>query len=275
MINPTICWNNLLVGCTYIVNLGTDSTNAPFSNAWNGRTSRPALPIADANGDFQVTFTLTNSQTGYGTLPYGWGAYGGIQAVNSFIMGASRADPLGARFLGGNIKLEANTGAWVTVLDEAMVFPINMSSFFNVAAHTGTVTYRLTIYNQPPNQTVSVPEMFLGEKIQLGGIAYGFDPYGENTKFDRVEAWNGNTYDTVRFTKFTAKPSWDVMPNDMRVTVDFFREGVVEKVGAFWWCFDESIQHQTYIVKHKKGSLHFPIQGANHSRLAMDLEEVL
>lgn len=271
-----ICWNNLFRAATYVVNAGTDSTASPISNCWNNRTARPALPTADSNGDLQITFTLSSTQIGYDVEPYGYNIYGGIFAADQFIIGASRHDPIGYRFTGGNVLLEAWDGAiWNTVLNEAMVYPQKSSVLFGLLEHDATDTYRLTISGQTASAVVKLPELFIGEGMNIGAVDRVFDKYADTVNYDSFTAKSGFEYDIIRFVQFIAKPKWSVISLDFEAQINSFREDIIEKRLPYWWTQDTDLAHKTYLMKHKTGLATFTTNDNVHGSFSLDAKEVL
>jgi len=170
MANPLICWKNLLEGSAYVITTGSEIAGAPLSNAWNNDTLRGAVVEADGNGVFSVDITVNNA-IAFEVSPWGfapWGQY----VINSLVIGAHRHDSAGFRTTGLTWSF-----AGVDVVD---TYPENASyvlPLLNNEITSNVIT--LTMAGASANQGISIPALFAGHAIEMGGIEYGFDQYDE------------------------------------------------------------------------------------------------
>jgi len=182
---PIIAYNNLLRGTGYTVLAGTDEPAAPLSDAWSWDMSRPALPRADANGTLSFSVN-TPTGVGYGVDANGvfssYGAatnYGGKVVAQAMILGAARNNPGGFRFSGGTLTVLADG---VQIFSQTIYAPQNASAFYRLPTHAAATAYTINITGLAPNATVRMPELYIGNSLQMPALELGYDWYGENVQ---------------------------------------------------------------------------------------------
>lgn len=284
--NPLIGWKNLLaLGDDPIFTAGSDSVANPIANVFNGFTTRPALPITDGTGTVAIEFIGLNSGDGFGAVGFGAGGFGGVAFGGSykaelFVLGAARHNPAGYHFTGGNIKIELfddGTGAWFTVVDEAISAPENKSQMYQLAASVGKVSMaRLTISGQAANSSINIPELYLGPSIVMPFIDLGFDPYIERAKGNSLDISTGRKLKNVRYKRLEVKPKWSSLTKSQYTEVDLFREDVIENADKFWWIWSpEDHSQEVYLVQHDSEIAPMPFVRQTIRSFSLNIVEAL
>jgi len=263
---PIILWNNLLAQVTaYAFTAGVEGEGSLLSDAWTWDTLRPAYPVTDLNGDLVIVFDLPTT----------------VAEAEAVILGAHRRDAVGSRFVGGNVQIEAWTGAWTSVLNTAISAAVNEASFHSLAAHTladngGKYQYRMTLSSLGLMSTAEIPEMFLGPVLTMDYILHGSDPANDVTKASAFEAESGRRFETIHYTRFEDKFNWDEILPSAYPPIDTFRKQHLNAKKPFWWLWmPDSAPLECYLVRDMSKAPRMPTSTGMRRSLRLNMVEAV
>jgi len=274
---PIIAYDNLLQGNVYTMLAGIDEPSSPLSNAWLWDMSRPALPVADANGILSFSVD-TPTGVGFGKnalgfTPFGQGGFGGLKVADTFILGASRNLPAGYRFTSGHLQVLADG---VEVLSQTIYNPINTSVIYQLADHSAASKYTITISMLTPNATAVLPEIFIGKSLTMPYVEYGFDEYGEVFAGSNFKAESGREYRSVRYRRLEQKPRWKHIEQSKAINIRAFIESALESAQPFWFAWaPASHSNAVYMMRHKGDTVKMPLSVGMRFDFALDLIEAI
>jgi len=264
---PIIAYNNLLRGAGYTMIAGTDEPAAPLSDAWSWDMSRPALPIADANGTLSFSVN-TPAGVGYGVdvngnyVQYGAIAtYGGKEVADTMILGAARNNPGGVRFSGGTLTVLADG---VQIFNQTIYAPQNASAFYRLPIHNAATTYTITITGITASATVRLPEIFIGTSLVMPALELGHNWYGETFQSTNFKAATGRVLRSRRYVRIEQALRWRYLVGTQRTDVQRFVESALESLQPFWFlAFPDSAPTNCYMGFHDAYSAPMPMTVAN------------
>lgn len=264
---PIIAWNNLLATSTVVVTAGTINPDTPLSRLYDGDMLRPCY--FTPNGAGQVVIEVTPNQP-----------------ISCAILGSARNDAAGYIAGATSVRFDA-----LSVVGFG-VYPFGMYRFGD--HYTETITHdltgspasrmlrfmatctKLTITFSGVVGALFVPQLFVGNVLEMPWINQNYDPYHEVAGTAAFEAESGREYTRLRYRRVELDPSWDIIERALWDGVDAFREGAVEMRKPFWFAWmPYTAPSEVYLVKHINSSAPFPIKSAKHRSLALKLKEVV
>jgi len=265
--SPMLLWYNLLAGQPYTVTAGTEEAGRPISNVANLDTLRPAQIAADATGTATITWTLAPG-IGYGTMPFGFGPWGGQWPIEAIVLGANRHQSAGFRTTGLTWSI-----AGETIID---IWPTNSAVVIIPPTPFVGTTMTLTITGAAAGQLITIPELYVGPAITMPYLDLGYDPYHEVANAGAFRTESGREYLALRYRRLELSPSWSVVPSSLWAMLDGFRENVLEQRKALWWAWaPASHPTEVYLVRHSQPSATMPIKTAVHRSMRLKLVEAV
>jgi len=263
---PLLCWRNLLAGASYTVIAGTEVAGYEADRMANNDTLRGCRMTADSNGDVIVDFA-TASGYGYGSIPYGFGPWGGNWPIDAIVLGANRHQSAGWRTPGltWTVAGEQITDIWpqstaVIVRPAAPIVP-------------GT-TIRVQISGAAAGQQVTIPELYAGPALAMPYLDLGYDPYNEVTSAGAFRAESGREYLAVRYRRLELSPRWSAVTPDLWAMLDMVREDTFEARLPLWFAWaPASHPTEVYLMRHAQPSATLPYRSATHRSLSLKLVE--
>lgn len=265
---PLLLWHNLIEGATHTVNAGTEYPGAPAANMANGDTLRPCQIEADASGVIEVAFDAPAGY-GYGSMPFGFGPYGGAWNIEAIVLGANRHQSAGFRTPGLTWTISGHQVLDIWPTSSAVVIPLDTPI-------TPGATITVRIEGASANQLVTIPELYVGPALTMPHLDLGFDPYNEVTSAGAFKTESGREYLSIRYRRLELAPKWSVVPSSLWADLDFVREDVLEARRTFWFAWaPQSRPTEVYLVRHAQSSAPMPIKSAIHRSLGLTLVEAV
>lgn len=142
-------------------------------------------------------------------------------------------------------------------------------------AATRLSVYRLVLYLSGTGDEVVLPELFLGDRIELPAPRYAYDPYTEVFRGQTFESRNGRIYTQLQFRRVEVKPRF-LIQGTAAADVELFREEHLEHRKPFFFAWDPVNEPTAvYMVRHRGDQAPFPYSvrdPANASRALRTLE---
>ncbi len=264
---PIIAWDNLLQVSTVVIPAGTINPDTPLSRLYDGDMLRPCY--FTPNGAGQVIIEVTPSQP-----------------ISCAILGSARNDAAG--YIAGATSVRLDALSEVGYGDQ----PYGLYGYGD--RYTETVTHdltgspasrmlrfwptctKLTITFSGVVGQLSVPQLFVGNVLEMPWLEQNYDPYNEAINFAVFEAESGRDYSRLRYRRVELDPQWLMVERVLWTSVDAFREGALELRKPFWFAWMPSTApSEVYLVKHVNPSAPFPIKSAKHRSFGLKLKEVI
>jgi len=264
---PLIAYNNLLESTSLITMVaGTNNTSAPMTNVYDKDKLNPAIPQADATGTVTVTFDLPTATS-----------------AQVFIMGADRHDAAGFKSTGGTFTLSYWNGvAFVTLLSAVTISAANTATIYKLTTHilglSGAVyQYQLTYTGFIANSSISIPELFLGQVLELPPVDYGFDEYNEVYRGSKLDSISGRIYKTLHYRRLELYPSWSVLDRQtFDVAINAFREDCLELLKSFWFAWQpDTSPDAVYLGIHDGDNAAYQIKTSVHRTFKLKFVETV
>jgi len=269
-------------------NAGAIQTS-PDGITWTAQTSGTANQITDVvfGGEWVAVTAVGESVTSQDAITW---------TVTTAIGGASSCGHV--TFADGEYKatgvvthgavLRSTDGiTWTAEIPASFITPITIASN-GIADFTysgGNTTYdtkviksayRMVIYVVTAGQPWQLPELFLGPRLTMPFVEFGYDPYVEVFKGNTFNAESGRQFTTLHYRRVELKPRWRVIPTADAVAVDAFRENHLELRKPFWFAWKpDTARTETYMCRHKGETALMPISSAIHRGFSLDLIEAL
>lgn len=227
---------------------------------------------ANALNDIAKGELLLNAVGDAGTIIF---SYDGVTwttatsgTANALQAIASNGDVFKA--VGSNALIESSDGlAWTvgTPISALVHYTIGFNevvwltdSTTNTYYFAGRYRYRLTFSGLTVTAEVSIPELFLGPRLTMPNVNFGYDPYNEVSDANTFQTEKGRQYNDVLFKRVELTPKWSILKPAEWAAVDLFREGAIEPRSPWWWAWKpDTAPTECYLVRHEADSAKMPI----------------
>lgn len=266
---PIIAYDNVMSTASVVLRKGELDSASSLDRLWDGDLLRPTFfqpdaalkvelelrPVSSINccvlgadrndsagqlvGVGGVTMTSFSTGYGYGAGGYGASGYGGFDQIST-------------------------QNFTITTTQTSKLLRFNTTCSLLVVSFTGC------------DSRVAIPEIFIGESIEMPLVEYGYDPYNEITNVSLFTAESGREYARLRYRRVELNPQWGHIPQSMWDTIDTFRERAIELRAPFWFAWSPTTYpDKIYFVRHVDAGAPFPIQRALSRKFALKLQEVI
>lgn len=135
---------------------------------------------------------------------------------------------------------------------------------------------RIKLSGFEPGAQVVLPELYLGDVIDMPYLNLGFDPYPEVSQGPEFTPETGRTYPAVRYRRLEIAPSWSRIEPVLHSAIDVFRETAIENKQPWWWAWSpDSLPGECYLVRHKDSKAAFPFVTGIHRDFKLALVEAI
>jgi len=110
--------------------------------------------------------------------------------------------------------------------------------------------YRLNISGLTSQSHFLIPEIFIGNYLEIGHVDYGVDPKSLRSGIKKFNSENGRLFETVLWKRLELSFGLSVIDNSTASNIDIFRNFVYNTRQPIWFVFQpDSDKYTTYLMK--------------------------
>ena len=209
-------------------------------------------------------------------IGYGVGTIEGLAITNTEILAVDST---------GSIKISEDSGT--TWQNYAVSFSVNATNVatngidFIVTNIVNTETlfvknrYRITYSNLSPSTDFVIPELFLGDYLEVGHVNYGVDPKSLRNGIKAFNSENGRIFETILWKRLELSFSLSVIDTIRSSNIDTLRQYIYETRNPIWFMFSQDTDpYATYLMK-VKGNIDLKIHSPVHKSTSIKFIEFI
>ena len=274
----------VLVGDAGLIQTSTDGIT------WTARTSGTANNLTDIiySGVWVAVSASGDALTSNDGITWTVTASAGGATVCNHITFADGEFKAGAT-VGGSSQavIRSNDGvAWTSELCGVGITSIASNGITDFVEGPGPDTaarcialksaYRITINGLTAGAVFSLPELYLGARLEMPFVDFNYDPYIEKFQGNTFNSESGRQFTTLHYRRVEVNPNWAVVTIAKAVEVDLFREDHLELRKPFWWAwYPDTAPTECYMMRHNPNTAPMPIRTAVHRSFGLKLIEAL
>jgi len=176
---------------------------------------------------------------------------------------------------GNMLKSEDDGDTWSTIPFAASGQPIDFASngidFYISTATTLesfflSFRYRLFISGLTSQSHFLVPEIFIGNYLEIGYVDYGVDPKSLRSGIKKFNSENGRVFETVMWKRLELSFGLSVIDNATASNIDNFRNFIYNTRQPIWFMFQPDSDAYTAYLMKVDSNIDLNIQSPVHKR---------